>query len=401
LFSASTIATFDWQPKKFGLGDLSAFSQVCSYVRGAVERAMYRDIRVSADGWMYADRHIRSSRGLGCIRCLIRTLKRRPILRQYARSVFLEMDRDSEGHKMLPLYRSSGYDDELRRTVLLLLKSCTSLQRIFVTGHVKIPSQKYFQSLNITAFGMKYSRLTVQVVLETYKGLLELHIQDATYLDWSIFKRSPSHTLKKLRLQFSHFYRDSLATIFHKAVEACADSVEELHISFSAISHYHHGRCSSIKSPKAGANLRILRLDNFPILDVPLDPAACTLNGLQRLEQLHLTGYLRIPEEAFALFPPTLRSVYFSADRKHGYSNRELATIITDLQAGLRKCSLPITRLEIYRNYSKKPPKCLKSGFKLLRDDCVTDGIPFQINTSKVLVQPEIRIICMSFIAPG
>jgi hypothetical protein len=237
-YFSSRLTSFDCQPAKFGRRDLSALSQVCSSVRGVVERVLYRDIRVNTDGWIYVDCHIRSSRGLGCLRCLLRTFKERPRLRHYVRSVFLDWNRHFVEPPSMEHLRSSRmwfsgngeqeYVDQVQRAFLLLVKSCTSLQSIFVTEFPhEISKEISLKSPNLSSFGIKYSSDTIQTVLEKFKGLRELYIHD-TYFDSSLFRQVPHHRLKRLHV---HCVPSTPTDILHQAIEICADSIEELHIT--------------------------------------------------------------------------------------------------------------------------------------------------------------------------
>jgi hypothetical protein len=294
------------------------------------------------------------------------------MLQQYIRSVYIDWS----------LYGNSF--SEIQRAFLLVLKYCTSLRRLFVREFPPgISRNRYPKYLNVTAFGTKYSSNTVNTILGTFKDLRELCIYVNGSFNGSLFSQTPHHALKKLRLNCDETCR----TLFFDAVEACSDSVEELHISVLPTARSVHGSRPTISS-LAGMNLRIIRLDNFALFAIPFSPATRLLKGLTRLEELHLTRCLRLPGEAFTLFPLTLRLVHLSG--KRCYSNRELAAIFEDLRVGFRQCPLPIRRLEIQK-FPKTPPKYLMSSFNLLKDTCDTEAITFQMSGSG---RPGIRIIC-------
>jgi hypothetical protein len=362
---------------------LSAFSQVCSSLRGPVERILYREIYVQFAGVIKGDGGFSSM--FGCVHRLLRTLQGRSDLRHHVRSVYVDWP-----YSYKPPEKSDCIAGK-ERAFLRLLTYCPSMQTLFVTHFPdKIDLERFPKTLNVTILGTSYFPAVFQNVSERFQGLRELRLYKSEIGNVSTASVFP-HRLKKLRFDRASFGPSAFAL---DALAACGDSVEDLEIS-DCIDDYSLPSALLPPSRPAGANLRNLRIQHSYILDSSSSAAANALRSLPRLEQLCVSRFppsSSIGHSAFGILPQSLRSLHLS-----GYIDRGVTRFFKDLGVCLQNYSHRVVRLDTYAGPLSRDGSLLLP----LHEACEANDIPMielAYDENRVCCgSPEIQIFCKRY----
>jgi hypothetical protein len=388
LFSMSP-TPIPWQIGRRGfcatIQDLVAFSRVCHSFRGPVERCLYRDIHLNADGWISGKYRRRRSSG-GCLHRLLRTLKGRPALGQHVHSVHLDWTSRNEGFMSQPAHRD--YICRLQHGFVQLLKHCTSTQKLFLTEFpMDIPKRRYPKSLKITSLGTPCFPDSFKIIADRFESLRELRIHASDDESNNVLDRPLLLQLKKLQL-------DDLEGDFLEAMDVYADHAEELSIRFRHEYDYTDFTGSPAILPLIGTNLRILRLDTFSILSSMDNKSTRVLRGLPCLEQLYIMKSRPINEEAFTMLPPVLRSLHFPDYSLDTQSNfHPTCRFLRSIRVCLNNRSRVVARLEVIGSLTLEPDI---TDLKLLKNICDKERVIFQVDNDPQIMH-EVGIFCKSY----
>ncbi|KAF7357793.1 BZ3500-MvSof-1268-A1-R1-Chr3-1g06135 protein [Mycena venus] len=273
---------------------LSALSKVCSELRCAVERILYRNIQLDFTGWK-GRKH--TGWPAGSLRLLLRTLGERPELGRYIHIAALDFQLSSTDSEVL----EKGLEEFLMRT--------PNLSHLFLSqcpvAFWDLPAK------HLRGFATTFAPGILPSLLEQLPALRDLHLRDCHVM--ALHGELPSHNLQRIRLDSSHEYASAH---FARVLTICADSVHDLDVRFIGglqlrapcfLSESPYGR------PVGGSSIRTLRLDNISVLAHLSSGYAHLLRDLPALEHLHLSHHAPFAAGAFAMLPSSLRSLTASA----------------------------------------------------------------------------------------
>ncbi|KAJ7617801.1 hypothetical protein FB45DRAFT_932722, partial [Roridomyces roridus] len=348
---------------------LSAFSQVCTYVRPAVERLLYRDIHVDITGWT---QHIRASETqklpmfpAGSLRLLLRTLADRPELGRFVRSAYI---------RWCEHYRVPASMPEHLKT---LLSACPKLHTVAFSS---LPQSviEYLEPLNlpITSLAAVSPAETLPSVIRAFPALrsLQLHIHGQPPETMSI----PAHNITSLHLKLM-------------AEDGCAPESELLPLAYT-VPHgnvpyvYLESETEMALTPPPEAmqsSVEHLRLKNIdPFTPVHIDGVMCSpigsLTNLQHLHVMRSSSSLPIHAFDFDVLPPNVRTVSFS-DYAVTHKMSAAASKSVFVQGVVQALKSPRSRrLAGVMAYGAVPNDSWDLGnLKPLRDLCRKARVPF------------------------
>jgi hypothetical protein len=170
-----------------------ALSQVCSSVRGPMERHMYQYIQVNRLNFGWWDQRREP------LLLLLRTLRDRPDLRQYVRTVYINNtftgNIESES---TALSLTLGANFRNKTPFAILFEYCSSIRTLVVKHYQTDNPKKILQRLSSVREFATWSFPSIfHVALESFEGLEGLYIK---FQIGPLPDLPPQHNLKNLRL---------------------------------------------------------------------------------------------------------------------------------------------------------------------------------------------------------
>ncbi|KAJ7173133.1 hypothetical protein C8R43DRAFT_978616 [Mycena crocata] len=283
---------------------LSSFSQVCTTIRFAVERLLYRDIHVDIVGWTdhidSCDTQKHPLWPAGCLRLLSRTLEERPELGRFVRSVDLRLS----DHYLSP----STMDEQVR-----FLKICPGLQSLSMSS---LPSSfiEHLERLNlqITSFAAVSPAANLPRIVSMFPNLRNLYLH--IYGHPSSFS-VPDHAISELHLKLVAD-TDLQGHLLQLAFAIPRQNVRTFHLERKDTRS--ESNIAVVAFPKPTTSMQAfvehLRLKNIdPFTPVKIDGTPyLPLASMTSLRHLHVLRPFLLPAHAFSLLPPNLRSLTFS-----------------------------------------------------------------------------------------
>ncbi|KAJ7446904.1 hypothetical protein B0H11DRAFT_2083753 [Mycena galericulata] len=272
---------------------LSALSQVCSALRNAVERILYRNIQLDFTGWK-GRKH--TGWPAGSLRLLLRTLEARPELGRYIYTAALD-------------YQIGSTDSEvLERGLEEFLKRAPKLTHLFLS---QCPVAMWdLPAKHLAGFATTFAPGILPSLLESLPALKDLHLRDCHVM--ALSGALPSHNLRRIRFDSSH---ENASGYFARVLTICGNSVHDLDVRFIG--------GLQLRAPlflpdamglhRGGGTLRTLRLDNLSVLANLSSGYAYLLRDLPALEHLHVSHHAPFASAAFNMLPASLLSLTASA----------------------------------------------------------------------------------------
>ncbi|KAJ7091906.1 hypothetical protein B0H15DRAFT_834512 [Mycena belliarum] len=300
---------------------LSALSQVCSSVRHATERILYRNIQLDFTGWK-GRKH--TGWPAGSLRLLLRTLQQRPELGRYIYIAALD-------------FQLSSTDSEVSEKALeeFLLRA-PNLTHLFLS---QCPVALWdFSATRLAGFATTFAPGILPSLLEGLPALRDLHLRDCHVM--ALAGTLPSHRLRHIRLDSSH---ENASAHFARVLTICGNSVEALDVRFIGGLQLPAPLFFGESQPRKGGDaIRTLRLDNLSVLSHLSSGYAHLLHDLPMLQHLHVSHHASFASGAFSVLPASLLSLTVSA--YYGLWTPEPAK--KGFMASLARC-ISISTLEI------------------------------------------------------
>ncbi|KAF8061693.1 hypothetical protein FPV67DRAFT_292316 [Lyophyllum atratum] len=279
---------------------LSAFSKVCSTLRGLVERILYRDVQLDFTGWK-GRKHTKWP--AASLRLLLRTLGTRPELGQFIHGAALDYHLSSES-KVL----EEGLEKFLHLT--------PNLKTLFLG---QCPLALWDLPLHrATTFATTFAPGIIPSILGHFPDLQNLYLRDCHVMNFSL--DLPPHDLKTIRFDSNH---EHAAAHISRALMVCSDTAHHLDIRFiGGLLHQSPNFTPRLPymGPAPTASLRSLRLDNISVFS-HLDSAYIqVLQSLPALEHLHVSNHSCFSPNAFSVLPRSLRRL--TTSEFYGYWER-------------------------------------------------------------------------------
>ncbi|KAJ7141309.1 hypothetical protein C8R44DRAFT_866937 [Mycena epipterygia] len=267
---------------------LSALSQVCSELRRAVERVLYRNISLDFTGWK-GRKH--TGWPAASLRLLLRTLEERPELGRYIYTAALDYQLSTESEAL-----EKGLEDFLIRApnlTHLYLSQCPVALWDFPTKH-------------LTGFATTFAPGILPSLLDGLPALRELHLRDCHVM--ALAGTLPSHSLQRVRLDSSH---ENASAHFARVLTICGDSVHDLDVRFIGGLQLRAPLFlpGDARERVGGASLHTLRLDNLSVLSHLSSGYAQLLCELPALRHLHVSHHAAFAADAFRVLPASLLSL--------------------------------------------------------------------------------------------
>ncbi|KAJ7481723.1 hypothetical protein FB451DRAFT_1236951 [Mycena latifolia] len=358
---------------------LSAFSQVCRYIRLTVERLLYRDIHVDIIGWTC---HIQSydtqkhpTYPAGCLRLLLRTFEARPELRRFVRSVDL---RWCEHQLSLQTLQEQ----------LQFLGLCPGLQSLSVsTLPESLLEQLESLNLQITSFAALSPAANLSRIIRMFPSLKNLHL----HIHGDPFSFAiPDHSISSLHLKLVGG-RDVQDRLLELAFKVPRHDVRDF---------YLEGKNTRNTCPRPTTSMRAcvqhLRLKN-------IDPfQAVRINGVDysplaemtALRHLHVMRPFLLPAHAFSFLPPNLRSLTFSdyaLDSKMSSADSKSCFIHSIVEC--LKANPQTFKLAGIKTYGAMPDDPWELGeLTPLRLLCRKQNVPFIQIGAYADIEPELMV---------
>jgi hypothetical protein len=271
---------------------LSALSKVCSSVRRAAERVLYRDVQLDFTGWK-GRKH--PTWRAGSLRLLLRTIEERPELGRYVHGASLDYQLCTE---------STALDLGLERFLTLT----PNLKTLFMA---QCPLMLWdIRSLDISTFATTFASGILPSILEQFPKLRNVHLRDCHIMSFSL--DLPKHNLRTVRFDSSH---DNGVAHFARALTLCFDTVHHLDIRFIG-GFLQPAPFFSPRSPllkcSSNANLKSLRLHNISVFRNIGSAYAQLLQNLPALQELHVSNHMCFHPSAFSILPLSLEKLTIS-----------------------------------------------------------------------------------------
>ncbi|KAK7005918.1 hypothetical protein R3P38DRAFT_3326385 [Favolaschia claudopus] len=333
---------------------LSALTKVCSALRCAVERELYRNVQLDFTGWK-GRKH--TGFPAGSLRFLLRTLRERPELGRYIQVAALDFQLSSTDSEIL----EKGLEEFLDHTPCLsylFLSQCPVAFWDFPAQHLR-------------GFATTFAPGILPSLLEQLTSLRDLHLRDCHVM--ALHGDLPCHNLQRIRLDSSHEYASAH---FARVLAICGESVHDLDIRFigglQLRAPSFHAELDTFRSLPGGKSIRTLRLDNISVLSHLTSGYAHLLRELPSLEHLHVSHHAPFASGAFCMLPASLRSL--TASEYYGLWTYELAK--NGFIAALAGCiTISTKEMERVEGSSGKTGD-EGSDLQLVVDVCKTERMP-------------------------
>ncbi|KAJ6591195.1 hypothetical protein DFH09DRAFT_1138919 [Mycena vulgaris] len=283
---------------------LSSFSKVCTYIRFAVERLLYRDIHVDIIAWtpnvQSYDTRKHPIWPAGCLRLLLRTLDERPELGRFVRSVDLRWSEH---------YLSSA----TIREQLQFLALCPGLQSLSFSS---LPESllEHLESLNleVISFAAVSPATNLPRIIRMLPSLRNLHLH--IHGDPGSFS-VPDHAISVLHLKLVGD-RGVQELLLRLAFVVPRHDVREFYLEGKDTRSESNVAIVTLPRPTPSMqacveNLRLKNIDPFQVVRINgVDHSP--LAEMTALRHLHVMRPFLLPIHAFNCLPPNLRSLAFS-----------------------------------------------------------------------------------------
>ncbi|KAJ7216484.1 hypothetical protein GGX14DRAFT_604889 [Mycena pura] len=359
---------------------LSAFSKVCKSIRCTVERLLYRDIHVDIIGWT---RHIQSYDTqkhpmwpAGCLRLLLRTMKGRPELGLFVRSIAV---------------RWSELSPETVLESFEFLRQCPGLHSLaFSSLPDALLSVLHSMNLPITSFGAVLPAASVSRVIGMFPRLRNLHLHiHGQPSSMSI----PDHGITELTLKLVDFDVPLLQFAF--AVPR-PGHVRNLYLEVKDTQSARNAIAFPRPTTSMQASVEQLTLKNID----PFTPTKCngdlhfSLTEMITLHHLHVMRPSLLPASAFECLPPHLRTITFSdyaLDSKKSAADSKSCFVQSVVES--LKWNAPSVRLAGIKTYGAFPDDPWELGdLTPLQVLCREEKLPFVQIGSFADIQPQLMI---------